>query len=429
MVHFLVVLPWILATALGIALLAARDSGPFVQQLSPWVGGIIGVTLFVVVAAGRADRCWQPRQKPLMARTALWNEAEDTFKRAAERVGVKRGHASTPAAGPDAAAPGATASGAAGYAAAAPKTERWRYVRPKARRPGHGPQRRRDRPRRQRPDLGALPLDRASHPIRVSRAWHGIALGTAGLLSVVSLAIVAMLGMLGENLPDEHREWWSRFRTCDAHATRWPGWRGSSRGLRAMGLSPGDRRLAGRGPAGRRSSAGSHDSLRRAARPAPRTKRSRSTRPRRRRAVVDAGPLRRLRARRTCSSSVLCSRSRCDRRVLRRVSTLVRARLGKGRHWASPIGRVPKDARMVPGRAGGAVVLFSWRVDINEFSIHHFYKNRLVRCYLGASLTAERRPDWFTGSIRTTTSGSSSVRHASTGDGSAQPCTRDRIRS
>jgi hypothetical protein len=35
------------------------------------------------------------------------------------------------------------------------------------------------------------------------------------------------------------------------------------------------------------------------------------------------------------------------------------------------------------------VVFFvlSWRVNINEFSMHHFYKNRLVRCYLGASAT------------------------------------------
>jgi hypothetical protein len=30
-------------------------------------------------------------------------------------------------------------------------------------------------------------------------------------------------------------------------------------------------------------------------------------------------------------------------------------------------------------------LLFAWRVDINEFSMHHFYRNRLIRCYLGAS--------------------------------------------
>jgi hypothetical protein len=44
--------------------------------------------------------------------------------------------------------------------------------------------------------------------------------------------------------------------------------------------------------------------------------------------------------------------------------------------------------------AAGAVL--AWRVDINEFSMHHFYKNRLVRCYLGASNDV-RRPNPFTG--------------------------------
>jgi len=38
----------------------------------------------------------------------------------------------------------------------------------------------------------------------------------------------------------------------------------------------------------------------------------------------------------------------------------------------------------------------SWRVDVNEFSLHHFYRNRLVRCYLGAS-NRERKPEPFTG--------------------------------
>jgi hypothetical protein len=43
--------------------------------------------------------------------------------------------------------------------------------------------------------------------------WHSLTLGTAGLLSVFSLSLVAMLGMLGGRFPDEHREWWSRLRT------------------------------------------------------------------------------------------------------------------------------------------------------------------------------------------------------------------------
>jgi hypothetical protein len=41
-------------------------------------------------------------------------------------------------------------------------------------------------------------------------------------------------------------------------------------------------------------------------------------------------------------------------------------------------------------------VLFAWRVDINEFSLHAFYRNRLTRCYLGAS-NSSRRPNPFTG--------------------------------
>ena len=41
-------------------------------------------------------------------------------------------------------------------------------------------------------------------------------------------------------------------------------------------------------------------------------------------------------------------------------------------------------------------VLVSWRVDINEFSTHYLYRNRLVRCYLGASVRG-RNAQPFTG--------------------------------
>jgi hypothetical protein len=43
-----------------------------------------------------------------------------------------------------------------------------------------------------------------------------------------------------------------------------------------------------------------------------------------------------------------------------------------------------------------AAFIVSWRVNINEFSIHHAYCNRLVRCYLGASATG-RNAQPFTG--------------------------------
>ena len=45
------------------------------------------------------------------------------------------------------------------------------------------------------------------------------------------------------------------------------------------------------------------------------------------------------------------------------------------------------------------LTLFAWRVDINEFSLNMFYRNRIVRCYLGASndQNGMRVPHPFTG--------------------------------
>jgi hypothetical protein len=45
-----------------------------------------------------------------------------------------------------------------------------------------------------------------------------------------------------------------------------------------------------------------------------------------------------------------------------------------------------------------ATMLLAWRVDINEFSLNAFYRNRLVRCYLGATRDPrDRNPQHFTG--------------------------------
>jgi hypothetical protein len=45
----------------------------------------------------------------------------------------------------------------------------------------------------------------------------------------------------------------------------------------------------------------------------------------------------------------------------------------------------------------GLTLLLPLRFNINEFSMHHFYKNRLVRCYLGAGNAKHRKPNPFTG--------------------------------
>ena len=45
---------------------------------------------------------------------------------------------------------------------------------------------------------------------------------------------------------------------------------------------------------------------------------------------------------------------------------------------------------------GVIIGILPLRLNINEFSMHHFYKNRLVRCYLGAS-REDRQPNRLTG--------------------------------
>lgn len=43
-----------------------------------------------------------------------------------------------------------------------------------------------------------------------------------------------------------------------------------------------------------------------------------------------------------------------------------------------------------------ASLLLSWRMNVNVFSLHHFYRNRLTRCYLGAT-NDQRKPHALTG--------------------------------
>lgn len=54
-------------------------------------------------------------------------------------------------------------------------------------------------------------------------------------------------------------------------------------------------------------------------------------------------------------------------------------------------------------------LFFGWRVDINEFSLHGFYRNRLARCYLGGN-NPKRTPDPFTGFDDHEETGTSGIR-------------------
>ncbi|GGF04827.1 patatin-like phospholipase family protein [Hymenobacter cavernae] len=58
--------------------------------------------------------------------------------------------------------------------------------------------------------------------------------------------------------------------------------------------------------------------------------------------------------------------------------------------WASGLSPEGKASILMLGLAL-LTVLLAWRVDVNEFSLHHFYRNRLTRAYLGASRRRSER--------------------------------------
>lgn len=77
---------------------------------------------------------------------------------------------------------------------------------------------------------------------------------------------------------------------------------------------------------------------------------------------------------------------------------------GSGRHWWDPSRPVAPDtsdtlvALAILAGCAAATALLAWRVDINQFSLNAFYRNRLVRCYLGATREpGTRKPQNFTG--------------------------------
>ena len=65
--------------------------------------------------------------------------------------------------------------------------------------------------------------------------------------------------------------------------------------------------------------------------------------------------------------------------------------------FALPVATGAAWLTLFVGVCAGIVALASRRININEFSLHHFYKNRLVRCYLGASHGEKRQPNPLTG--------------------------------
>jgi len=79
--------------------------------------------------------------------------------------------------------------------------------------------------------------------------------------------------------------------------------------------------------------------------------------------------------------------------------------INSGQDWSSVVdGNVDrwpflKVSLIVWGACFASLLLMAARIDINEFSLNAFYRNRLVRCYLGATRfrPGERNPQNFTG--------------------------------
>jgi hypothetical protein len=82
--------------------------------------------------------------------------------------------------------------------------------------------------------------------------------------------------------------------------------------------------------------------------------------------------------------------------------------------------RIDELAAWMLGLAALAFVL-QWRVDVNVFSLGPLYRNRLLRCYLGASRQSERRPHAFTGFDRNDDIGLADLAGPATSAGPVRP--------
>jgi hypothetical protein len=232
--------------------------------------------------------------------------------------------------------------------------------------------------------------------------WHTVAFGTPLTLAAFALVVVVQLGLLGINFPDERREWWSRLRAWTLiYSAAWTGlfllaiyppvwarhlaeavgsWGGPGAVAlwvlsTAAGVKTGSIAAAAEKKS-RETTTGQPGGA-----PAMPNKPMSATALK---AVATVAPYIFMVGLLAFLSLIISW-------------TLEGPGLDHFHYWR----KLAEYSNVWRALAAIVLVLFStlisWRIGVNEFSMHHFYRNRLVRCYLGASRWQERRADWFTG--------------------------------
>jgi hypothetical protein len=240
--------------------------------------------------------------------------------------------------------------------------------------------------------------------------WHALSFGTPLLLTAFALTMTIEIGLMGRSFPDDRREWMGRLGAWVSIF---------SLGLVAVFtialygataiiwcIDKGGAWLAGVLPAGW---LGATFGALKSAKAAPAKAGEQPRKPSLlNRVLITAGPyvfILGLLLLLTCGLHIFISRGSCGtpdinptlKEYCAAGTPFVSAELLWRARW--DVINYVSNWWLLAAFAVSAFValLFSRTVDINEFSMHHFYKNRLVRCYLGACRGDKRKPNPFTG--------------------------------
>ncbi len=221
-------------------------------------------------------------------------------------------------------------------------------------------------------------------------SWNMLTLGTPAVLGVCALVLIAHIGFLGRNLLDDRREWWGRLGAyIGMYMLSWLSLFGtafygpslvvwishhnwaSATGLSGWLLSTLAGVISGY---------------------------SKNTGVDRKSEGMKSNPVLEAIAKVTPYVFVvglLVLLSYAIQLLIDPTTRVCCSQLVQTRHaWYLDLS--PLWALVAAALAAGLAFVLALRVNINEFSMHHFYRNRLIRCYLGAS-QRHRQPNRFTG--------------------------------